>query len=347
MGKRNPRRIGSYSALIGFWLVACASPYPGWPDPPPRTGLLTDYANVLDSASKQRIDSLLLALQEAAQIEFSILTVPSIGSIPISDYAHHVISKWGLESGLLLVISSGNGTFYFASSPDLDGDLPPDGGRMIAQRSLHQYEPVVGIERFVNLIIDSLQESRGFSLKRAGATNREMQQTVTTPHYRFEIPEGGSWSVEGPFGSSDAVLLTKQLEASDRGRTLVQIRLMRQAIEDPELVKLSAKKNADEIRNIEKQVMLEQGVKPGLYRLHDVSMGEEVVAGRQFYLMDYRTETVTDLQFSSLYLFFPHASQNEWFIMAHYTEVAPKEIGPTEYSKMDLLEVLRTLELED
>lgn len=332
-------------ALMSLWISACASPYPGWPDPPPRTGLLTDYGGVFDSASKQRVESLLLALQETSEIEFLILTVPSIGWMSTADYTYHLLSKWDLETGMVLVVVLRDGNYHFANSPDMQSDLPPDGGREIAQRSLDLYGPAKGIERFVNLIIDSLEKSRGFSLSRSGAGNLKEEAVIKTAHYSFEIPAAGSWSVEEPGGPSDLVVLTKQLGAASHARTLVQMKVMRNVINERELVELSARENADNIRNLEKQIMLEQGVKPGLYQLHDVSMGEEAVSGRQFYFMDYRTETATDLQSSSLYLFFPKARNNEWFIMAHYTEVAPKEVGSIEYSKADLMDVLRTLKV--
>jgi len=343
MTKRFCQRITLPLALTSFWLVACAAPYPGWPDPPPRTGLLTDYGNVFDSASKQRVESLLLALKETSEIEFVILTVPSTGGMSAADYTYHLLSKWGLETGMVLVVVLRDENYHFASGPDLQSDLPPDGGREIAQRSLDLYEPAEGIEGFVNLIIDSLEKSRGFSLNRTGASDR----VIKTQHYLFEIPDERSWSVEKAGGPFDVVVLTKQLGEGSHARTLVQIKVMRNVINERELVELSARENADNIRNVEKEVMLEQGVKPGLYQLHDVSMGEEVVSGRQFYFMDYRTETSTDLQFSSLYLFFPKARNNEWFIMAHYTQVVPKEVGSIEYSKADLMDVLRTLKLED
>jgi hypothetical protein len=309
---------------------------------------LTDYGNVFDAASKESVESLLVALEETAEIEFVILTVPSIGGMSIVDYTYQSLSKWGLgredQTAMALIVELRGETYYFATSPDLKDDLPSDGGREIARRSLDLYDELAeGVERFVNLSIDSLENSRGFSLNRTGAIDR----VITMQQYLFEIPDQGSWGVEKAGGRSDVVVLTKQLAEGSDAPTLVQIKVMRNEINERRLVELTARENADNIRNIEKEIMLEQGVKPGLYQLHDVSMGEEVVSGRQFYFMDYRTETATDVQSSSLYLFFPKERDNEWYIMTHYTEVRGKETASVDYSKSDLMDVLRTMKLRN
>ncbi len=49
----------------------------------------------------------------------------------------------------------------------------------------------------------------------------------------------------------------------------------------------------------------------------------------------------------AVHVFFPKERNNEWFIMAYYTEVRPKETGSIDYSKADLMDVLRTLKLGD
>jgi len=173
------------------------------------------------------------------------------------------------------------------------------------------------------------------------------QRLIKMRHYSFKIPADGNWSIEKVGGPADAVILTKQPEKDPRGRTLIQLKVMTNRITDRQLVALSARENADNVRDIEKAIMLEQGVKPGLYQLHDVSMDEVEMSGRQFYFMDYTTETATDIQPASLYLLFPKERSNEWFIMTHYTEVVPKATGAVQYSKSALIDVLTTLRLED
>jgi hypothetical protein len=176
--------------------------------------------------------------------------------------------------------------------------------------------------------------------------DREKPQLIKTPHYSFQIPGSGNWVIER-LGGGDQIVLTKMREVGSDGRTLVQLKVIRNTITDSQLVRLSARKNADNVRNIERMIMLEHGVKPGHYRLHDVSMGEETISGKTFYFMDYETETASDMQPASLYLFFPKERNNNWFVMAHYTEVVPKTAGDVPYSKSELRAVLATLELSN
>ena len=62
--------------------------------------------------------------------------------------------------------------------------------------------------------------------------------------------------------------------------------------------------------------------------------------------MDYTTETSTDLEPSSLYLFFPQERDNTSFMMVVYTAVLAKRPGAIDNSKPDLMSVLNSLELK-
>ena len=158
-------------SLVGVLVVACApysAPYPEWPLPPPRTGHVTDVGEVFGSTARQRLESRLGALETAADIDFMILTVPSIGSgMSIGYYTGQVVHYWGAEdrTAAILVVSVKEKGYYFATSPDLKNDLPSDGGKGFAE---HTLDTDVGlsdsIEQFTNLVINSFETSRGFSL---------------------------------------------------------------------------------------------------------------------------------------------------------------------------------------
>jgi hypothetical protein len=180
-----------------------------------------------------------------------------------------------------------------------------------------------------------------------GASDHKNPGVVAMTGYSFKTPSTGTWGMERSGGPVEVVVLKKNVDEADHGPALVELKVIRNLIaEGRRLAEMSGKEHAVNIRNMERDIMLEQGVKPGLYQLHDVTMGEETVAGKQFYFMDYRTETTSDMQPSSLYLFFPKGRNNQWFIMVHYTQVWSKERKPMNYSKSDLIDVLRTLELE-
>lgn len=167
---------------------------------------------------------------------------------------------------------------------------------------------------------------------------------VEMRHYSFKLPSDGSWGIERPGDFGEEAILTKQLYG---GLGHVQIKILRNQIVDEKLVKMSARENADNVRRDERKTMLKEGVRRGLYQLHDVSMGEATISGKRFFFMDYTTETLTDIEPSSLYLLFPHERNNTSFLMVVYTKVLVKKMTGVDYnSKPDLVSILTSLELK-
>jgi len=182
-----------------------------------------------------------------------------------------------------------------------------------------------------------------------GAEGLMGEGLVEMRHYSFKMPmsSDGGWRIERPGGPFEEAVLTKQLEPTGHGAVgHVQIKILRNQIVSQDLVKKSARENADKIRHDEKKTMLKEGVKRDLYQLHDVSMGEATISGKHFFLMDYTTETLTDIEPSSLYLLFPYERDNTSFLMVVYTAVIDKRTGATDSSKLDLMSVLTSLELK-
>jgi len=180
-----------------------------------------------------------------------------------------------------------------------------------------------------------------------GAEDWTVEDLVVMRHYSFKLPSNGSWGIQKPGGPYDVAVLTKQLGPTGYGEVgHVQIKILRNQIFSQKLVKMSARENADKVRRDERKTMLKQGVRRGLYKLHDVSMGEATISGKHFFFMDYTTETPTDIEPSSLYLLFPHERDNTSFLMVVYTAVIDKKTGAIDNSKPDLVSVLSSLELK-
>src|SRR2546423_4821366 len=88
------------------------------PQPSPRTPVV-DYANVLDSATKERLNNILENLSEnkTANAEFAVVTVKTTGNQDIFDFSLAVMRGWGIGSSdkgglLLLVAGCGHKKFY-------------------------------------------------------------------------------------------------------------------------------------------------------------------------------------------------------------------------------------------
>ncbi len=72
------------------------------------SGFLNDFANVLDSENKNRLEYLLNQVEKQSGIEMAIVTVPSIGDYSIEEAAVELFQKWGIgkkgkDNGLLFI----------------------------------------------------------------------------------------------------------------------------------------------------------------------------------------------------------------------------------------------------
>jgi tetratricopeptide (TPR) repeat protein len=153
---------------------------------PPRTGYVNDFAGVLDSATKQRLENTLRNLLQRSEIELVVATVKSTGDLDIADYSRQMADEWkiagsGKQKNLLLVVATDTGKSFAQASRSVRGDLP-DGilgevrRRMQTQLDVHEFSEGLasGVQTFVNL----LAENKGFSLVNIDQAPREIAQAA-------------------------------------------------------------------------------------------------------------------------------------------------------------------------
>src|SRR5918911_3762667 len=165
-----------------FWLalfcLLCAAPHARAqatqsPLPPP-TGFVNDYANVIDAATKARLETILTNLRDQHQIEFAVVTVPTTGDQDIFDYSLAVARGWGIgakdgdRAGLLLLVAINDRKYFTQVSRHLEGDLP-DGltGQIQRERLVPPFKQgnySKGIADTVETYVATLAEKRGFSV---------------------------------------------------------------------------------------------------------------------------------------------------------------------------------------
>jgi len=143
------------------------------PQFPSRTGHVNDFAAVLDTATKQRIENTLLNLRQRTGLQFVIATIRSAGDQDIFDYSQQMADDWDVgasaskQKSLLLVIAADTGKFFTQPSKSVKGDIPDGlvgemGRRMRLQFEAQEFNDglAVGIRHFVNV----LAERKGLSL---------------------------------------------------------------------------------------------------------------------------------------------------------------------------------------
>src|SRR5882762_1340047 len=175
--------VGAFVVLLTGMVSAYAQTAQS-PLPKP-TGYVNDYAGVVDSSTKDRLETTLGNLDRQQQIQFSVVTVDTTGGQEIFDYSLAVARGWGIGSkdaqkpSLLLLVAIKDRKYFTQVSRHLEGDLP-DG--LVGQIQREQLVPAFragqygqGIADTVDTYITTVATKNGFSTDTifpAGATRK-------------------------------------------------------------------------------------------------------------------------------------------------------------------------------
>jgi uncharacterized protein len=96
---------------LGVWLSVCASAgwSVDWTAYKPE-GYVSDFAKVIDSASKSQLEAYAAAVQRATGVQMALVTIPSLEGEPIEDVANTIARAWGVgqkgtNEGILLLLA--------------------------------------------------------------------------------------------------------------------------------------------------------------------------------------------------------------------------------------------------
>ena len=190
-------------AFVCFLLCGAAHaraqvPPPASPLPSP-TGYVNDYANVIEPQAKARLEAILTNLNERGNVEFAVVTVPSLGGRDVFDYSLQVMRGWGIGSkekgGVLLLFSLEERKGFVQVSRHLEGDLPDSTVGSIARQ--HMREPFrqgnysEGLLRGVMAFVATLAEKRGFSVEGIDPGMAYREPARTQRERRTRRPQSG------------------------------------------------------------------------------------------------------------------------------------------------------------
>ncbi len=97
---------GAVLVLIGIVGSGVAQGHQTLPRP---VGPVNDFANVLSSSARTRLESLLKSLEDETSAEIAVVTIGSLGGISIEEYATRLFREWGigqaaLDNGVLVLV---------------------------------------------------------------------------------------------------------------------------------------------------------------------------------------------------------------------------------------------------
>jgi uncharacterized protein len=142
------------------------------PLPSPFTPVVDD-AQVIEPATRQKLESIYVNLKQRADIEFAVVTVDTTGGRDIFEYSLDVYRGWGIGSktndGFLLLVAVKDRKYYTQVGYHLEGDLN-DGlvgeiqrNYLVPQFKKGNYSQ--GIYDTVQAYVATLAQKRGFTIE--------------------------------------------------------------------------------------------------------------------------------------------------------------------------------------
>ncbi|MBS9523510.1 TPM domain-containing protein [Litoribacter ruber] len=131
-----------YFLLLSLFLVfgnvfaQSEGDFPPVPSPP---RLVNDFAEVLSSSERNRLEQKLVAYADSTSNQVSIVLIKSIGPYDISDYTFQLGDRWGIgtkekENGVLILAAMEDRKVFIATGYGLEGAIPDVMARRIVDQ---------------------------------------------------------------------------------------------------------------------------------------------------------------------------------------------------------------------
>ena len=130
---------------------------------PAPSGSVNDFAEVIDAATKQRLDTVLQSLKTRTDVDLVIAVVKTAGSADMYDYSLRVANEWQVgtrtstRKSMLMVIAADTGQFFTQFSRAAQTTLPDGLVGEMGRRMRPKFETrdfsgglVTGVQAFVN-----------------------------------------------------------------------------------------------------------------------------------------------------------------------------------------------------
>ena len=190
VSKKNPRAL-ILSAVLAVVCVAqvfvSASAQDKLPAP---SGNVNDFAEVVDPATKQRLDTVLQSLKTRTDVDLVIAVVKTAGSTDMYDYSLRVANEWQVgtrtspRKTLLMVIAADTGQFFTQFTRAAQIDLPDGLVGEMGRRMRPKFEArdfsgglVTGVQAFVN----GLGEQHNFTFAQLDVPAGDVAVAQTRP----------------------------------------------------------------------------------------------------------------------------------------------------------------------
>jgi uncharacterized protein len=140
---------------------------------PTPTGFVNDYANVVDAASKERMETMARNFRDRTQIDVAVVTLPSLDGRSIEETGLQIGRQWGIgagteKNGLLVLVAPADRKSRIEVSRHLEDEIT-DG---VAGGILRQARPYFAASRFgeglqltLESVLATIAEKQGISIE--------------------------------------------------------------------------------------------------------------------------------------------------------------------------------------
>lgn len=135
------------------------------PDP---AGRISDFANILDEATRSGLDQLIERTEAHTTAEIAVVTVPSLQGLTVEDYAERLFRRWGIgqekvDNGVLVLVAPNEREVRIEVGYGLEGVLP-DGlaGEIIRTNVIPHFRDTdyaAGIDEGVRRVADIIERN--------------------------------------------------------------------------------------------------------------------------------------------------------------------------------------------
>jgi tetratricopeptide (TPR) repeat protein/uncharacterized membrane protein YgcG len=167
------KRLLTAITAVGLFLLLTANPFAQTNKLPAPSGQVSDFAGVLDSQTKNRLESLLQKLKEKSNIELYVATVDSTGAQEIAAFSGQLARDWNIGSKtarsktMLLVVSAASKTSFTQISRAAQAAMPEG---VLGEMSYRMSGPLgdgrfaEAIDSGVHVFANALAEKIGFKV---------------------------------------------------------------------------------------------------------------------------------------------------------------------------------------
>jgi uncharacterized protein len=148
----------------------------------PRNGVAVyDYANVISSADKQKLESMIDELEQKTGAEIAVVTLQSLDGGQIDDFTNRLFEKWGVgqkgkDNGLMFLAAMQDRKMRIEVGYGLEGAIPDSTAGRIRRDVITPYfqanQPGKGITAGIAMLSQEIAQEYGVQLTGAATQYR-------------------------------------------------------------------------------------------------------------------------------------------------------------------------------